>query len=66
MSEAVAMAHDDHDHGHDDHDHGHDDHHDDHGSGGNAWVLVPLIVGLVIGIALVVLFGLGAGVPEFG
>jgi len=44
-----------------DHGHGHDDHHDDHGTGGNAWVLVPIGVGLVIGLILAVYFGLGSG-----
>ena len=47
------------DHGHDDH--GHDDHHDDHGSGGDAWVLIPIGIGLVIGLILALYFGLGSG-----
>ncbi|MFN8018053.1 MAG: hypothetical protein U0P45_08005 [Acidimicrobiales bacterium] len=66
------MSHDDHDHGHDDHGHddhdhghGHDDHHDDHGSGGDAWVLIPIIAGLVIGLIVVIALGLGSGVAEF-
>ncbi len=52
--------------GHDSHavdahdDHGHDGH-DDHGSGGDAWVLVPIGVGLVIGLILALYFGLGSG-----
>lgn len=42
---------------HDDHGHGHDD----HGSGGDAWVLVPIGIGLVIGLLLALYFGLGSG-----
>jgi hypothetical protein len=64
--------HDDHGHdahGHDDHGHdGHDDH-DDHGAHGEAddkWVLLPLIAGLVIGLAVALYFGLGSAVSEFG
>ena len=51
------------DHGHDDH--GHDDH-DAHGEADDKWVLVPLIVGLVIGLAVALYFGLGSAVSEFG
>ena len=52
------------DHGHDDH--GHDDHgHDDHGAPDDRWVLLPVGVGLVLGIVLVVLLGLGADVSPF-
>ena len=56
------------DHGHDDHDdHGHDAHgHDDHGSGGDAWVLIPIVIGLVIGLALALWFGLGSGASPLG
>jgi hypothetical protein len=50
-----------------DHDHGHDDHgHDDHGSGGDAWVLIPIVIGLVIGLALALWFGLGSGASPLG
>jgi len=50
------------DHGHDDHDHGHhDDAHADHASGGDAWVLIPIGIGLVIGLLLALYFGLGSG-----
>ena len=62
MAHAVAMAtgHDD-DHGHDDHGaHGHDDHHDDHGPTSNFWVVPPIVVGLIIGIVLIAIFGLDA------
>ena len=44
-------------HGH----HGHDDHHGDHATGGDAWVLVPIAVGLVIGLVLALIFGLASG-----
>ena len=53
------------DHGHDDHDHGHDDH-DDHGTGGDAWVLIPIGVGLVIGLIIAVYFGLASGASPLG
>ena len=47
----------------------HDDHgHDDHGHGepeGDTWVLVPLVIGLVIGIIVVAVVGLGADVAPF-
>jgi len=53
------------DHGHDDH--GHDDHgHDDHGSGGDAWVLIPLAIGLVLGLIVAIWFGLGSGASPLG
>jgi hypothetical protein len=43
-------------------DHGHDAHgHDDHGSGGDAWVLIPIGIGLLIGLLLALYFGLGSG-----
>jgi hypothetical protein len=53
--------------GHDAHDdHGHDAHdHDDHGSGGDGWVLIPIAVGLVIGIVLAIVFGTGSGLDAF-
>lgn len=51
------------DHEDDEHGHGHDDH---HGSGGDAWVLIPLVVGLVIGLALAAYFGLGSGASPLG
>jgi hypothetical protein len=50
--------------GHDDHDH--DDAHAEHASGGDAWVLVPLGIGLVIGLVLAVYFGLGSGASPLG
>lgn len=66
------QAHDSHDshdaHGHDDghDDHGHDAHgHDDHGSGGDAWVLLPLVVGLVIGLAIVAVLGIDSDVAAY-
>jgi hypothetical protein len=49
-------------HGHDDHGHGHDD----HGTGGDAWVLVPIAIGLVIGLILAIWFGLGSGASPLG
>jgi hypothetical protein len=48
------------DHGHDDHDHG------AHGEADDKWVLLPLIAGLVIGLAVALYFGLGSAVSEFG
>jgi hypothetical protein len=60
----LAPGHDD--HGHDAHGHGHDDHHDDHGSGGDAWVLVPIAIGLVIGLIVAIWFGLGSGASPLG
>lgn len=57
-----AFGHEADDHGHDDHGHGHDDHHAvAHGAGGDAWVLPPLLVGLVIAIVLIAIFGLATG-----
>ena len=52
------MAADAHDTSHDDHGH---DAHDDHGSGGDAWVLPPVLVGLVIGIVILAIVGLASG-----
>jgi hypothetical protein len=53
----VSSDHDD----HDDHDHGHGS--EDHGPPEDPrWVLLPLLVGLVIGIAVLVLLGLDSGV----
>ena len=51
------------DHGHDDdHGHGgHDDAHADHATGGDAWVLIPIGIGLLIGLLLALYFGLGSG-----
>jgi hypothetical protein len=67
-TETIADAHADQqgdDHGHDQHghdQHGHDDHHAvAHGAGGDAWVLPPLLIGLVIGIVLIAIFGLATG-----
>ncbi|MGI8757575.1 MAG: hypothetical protein ACR2MB_17310 [Acidimicrobiales bacterium] len=51
---AVAM--------HDDHGHG-DDHHEAHGPADDAWVLLPLVVGAVIGIVLAVIFALQSAAP---
>lgn len=63
MAIASHDVHDDHGHGahgHDDHDdHGHGDGH--HGAGGDSWVLVPLLVGLVIGIVVLAVLGLDSG-----
>jgi NADH-quinone oxidoreductase subunit L len=62
----MAAGHDAHDdHGHDAH--GHDDHddHDAHGSGGDFWVVPPLVIGLIVGIVLVVLFGLDSGAAAY-
>ncbi len=59
----MATGHD----AHDDHDesaHG-DDAHADHAPDGDAWVVPPLLVGLVIGIALAVFFGLQSGAAAF-
>lgn len=59
-------SHDDHGHGsHDDHGHGHDDHHGDHATGGDAWVLAPIIAGFIVGAVLVVLLGLGNDASAF-
>ncbi|MBK6856371.1 MAG: hypothetical protein IPG97_07460 [Microthrixaceae bacterium] len=61
-------AHDDHGHGHDDHghdDHGHHDDHGDHGSGGDAWVLPPIVVGIIIAIAVIAYLGLGNDAAPF-
>lgn len=54
-------AHDD--HGADDHGHGHDE----HGAEGNAWVIPPLVVGLIIAIIIIVVVGgTGAGAAITG
>jgi hypothetical protein len=49
-------------HGHDAH--GHDDHHGhgDHGPADDKWVLVPIAVGLIIGIIIVAILGIDSGV----
>ncbi len=64
----MAAGHDAHDdHGHDDHGHdahGHDDH-DAHGSGGDFWVVPPLVIGMIVGIVLVVVFGLESGAAAY-
>lgn len=81
-ADAMAAGHDAHDthdehddHGHDapiqaDHGHvDHDDHghgHDDHGDDGSFWVVPPLVLGLIIGIILVAVFGLASGAPAIG
>lgn len=45
----------------------HDDHgHDDHGSGGDAWVLIPIGIGLLVGLLLALYFGLGSGASPLG
>ena len=53
---AGADAHDDHD------DHGHGD---DHAAADDAWVLVPMAVGLVIGLVVAAALGLGSAVAAF-
>ncbi len=51
--------------GHDSH--GHEAHaHAEHGGGDDAWVVPPLVVGLVIGIIVVVILGLGSGASPVG
>jgi hypothetical protein len=71
MGDTLPMASGAHDsdHGHDDHGHdahGHDAHgHDAHGPADDAWVLIPIGVGLVIGIVLLVVLGLGAVVAPY-
>ena len=59
----MAAGHDAHDdHGHDAHgDHGHEA----HGSGGDFWVVPPLVIGAIIGIVLVVVFGLDSGAAAY-
>jgi hypothetical protein len=52
---------------HDDHGHGG---HDEHGSAGHAepddrWVLLPLVIGLAVGLVLVILFGLASSASPF-
>ena len=57
----APAAHDD--HGHDAH--GHDDH-GDHPVEDPKWVLVPMVIGLVVGLVLVIgLLGLNAGASPF-
>jgi hypothetical protein len=66
--DVIAGYQDDHNgghHGHDDHAHL-DDEHADHGSGGDAWVLIPVAIGLVIGLIVALYFGLGSGASPFG
>lgn len=41
------------------------DSHDDHGSGGDSWVIAPLVIGLIIGLAIAIFFGLGSGAAAF-
>ena len=62
----MASSHDSNDtHGHDSH--GHDDHgHEDHATGGDIWVVIPLAVGLVIGLILAVYFGLDSSALPIG
>jgi hypothetical protein len=54
---------DDH-HGHDDHGHGHDDH-GSHGPPDDKWVLLPIAVGLIIGVIIVAFLGLGSSASPF-
>ncbi len=72
-SASGTNVHDDHGHGAQDLDHAaaahdahdaHDDH-EDHGSGGDAWVIPPLVVGLVIGLIIAVIVGLQSGASPF-
>ena len=68
MDEAAPMAssHDTHD-AHDDHadDHGHG--HDEHGPADDAWVIPPLVVGLIIAIIITVIVGgTASGASPFG
>jgi hypothetical protein len=55
-------------HAEDEHgDHGHDDHgHDDHGSGGDGWVLIPVGIGLVVGLIIAIWLGFGSGASPLG
>ena len=55
-------------HAEDEHgDHGHDDHgHDDHGSGGDGWVLIPVGIGLVVGLTNAIWLGFGSGAAPLG
>lgn len=64
---APTPSHDTHDHDAHGHD-GHDDHgHDPHGSGGDAWVLPPIVIGVIIAVIIVIVAGgTGAGVSPFG
>lgn len=41
------------------------DSHDDHESGGDSWVIAPLVIGLIIGLAIAIFFGLGSGAAAF-
>jgi len=59
-TDASTPAVDDHDHGH------HDDAHADHASGGDAWVLVPIAIGLVIGLIVALSLGFGSGASPLG
>lgn len=62
----MASGHDAHDDHHDAH--GHDDHgHDDHGHGADSsfWVVPPMIVGFVIAIVLIVVFGIDADLGAY-
>ena len=68
----MATGHDAHDahaddHGHAAHGHaahGHDDH-GTHGSEGDTWVVVPLVVGIVIAVVVAVIVGTGSGATPF-
>lgn len=63
----MAAGPDPHDaHGHEAVDH-QSDHggHDEHGSGGDAWVVPPLVIGLVIGLLIVIVVGLQSGANAF-
>lgn len=63
-SHAAGQGHGDQDpdHGLGSHASGHDEH-DAHGSGGDAWVLIPLAAGVVIAIVLIAIFALQSQAP---
>lgn len=50
--------------GHDSHDDGHG-HDDDHGSGGDLWVVPPIVVGVVIAVVILFVVGLASGASPF-
>jgi len=40
--------------------------HDEHGTGGDLWVVPPLVIGLVMGLLIAIVIGLGSGAVAFG
>ncbi|MGI8709477.1 MAG: hypothetical protein ACR2LA_00560 [Acidimicrobiales bacterium] len=58
-----AAGHEDHGHGLGSHALGGHDDHDSHGSGGDAWVLLPIAVGVVIAIVVIAIFALQSNAP---